>query len=468
MTIINDDFMLTNTYAKTLYEKYAKDMPIFDFHCHLEAKEIYENKKFENISQVWLGGDHYKWRVMRAMGIDEKEITGDTDSYTKFLNWAKTVPNLIGNPLYHWTHLELKRFFGIDKLLNEKNAKEIWDKTNELLQKDEFRPKSLIEKSNVWAVCTTNDPLDDLKYHELLAEDKSFKTKILPAFRPDKLLNIEKDSFREYIKEFEKITGVEIKDKKSLLEALDRRIDFFEKHLCKASDHALNYVPYKRVGDEKFKEILNKALRGEKLNIDQIDAYKTEILIHLANEYYKRDWAMELHIAALRDNSKKMFGNLGPDVGNDAVNDYNYAENLANLLSDIEEKGMPKTILFSLNPKDLYVLSTIAGSFQGGIEGVCKMQLGTSWWFLDHKDGMIEQMKVFSLSSVFSKFIGMLTDSRSFLSYPRHEYFRRILCNYIGELVENGEYPWDEEFLGQVVKNISFNNAKEYIKVDGK
>lgn len=465
MTFINDKFMLHNEYAEVLYNNYAKDEPIFDFHCHLEAKEIYENKNFKNITEVWLGGDHYKWRAMRAMGIDENEITGDSDDYTKFINWAKTVPNLIGNPLYHWTHLELKRFFGIDDTLNEKTAEKIWEKTNKLLQTDDFTPKKLIERSNVWAVCTTNDPIDDLKYHELLKEDKEFKTKILPAFRPDKLLNIEKEDFRDYINKLENVSNIEIKDFNSLKKAIKNRLDFFENHGCKASDHALNYVPYQRASEEEINQILKKAFNSQKTSKNEEDKYKTEVLIYLASEYYKRDWVMELHIAALRDNSKKLYEKLGPDVGNDAVNDHSYAPNLANLFSDIEINGMPKTILFSLNPKDFYVLSTIGGSFQGGIEDICKVQLGTAWWFLDHKDGMIEQMKVFSQSSVFAKFIGMLTDSRSFLSYPRHEYFRRILCNFIGEIVENGEYPWDEEFLGDMVKNISFRNAKEYINI---
>lgn len=465
MSFINEDFMIGNKYAKILYKKYAKDEPIFDFHCHLEAKEIYENKKFKNITEVWLGGDHYKWRAMRAMGIDEESITGSNDDYTKFLSWAKTVPNLIGNPLYHWTHLELKKFFDIDEVLDETTANNIWEKTNNLLQTEDFTPKKLIERSNVWALCTTNDPVDDLKYHELLDEDKDFKTKVLPAFRPDKLINIEKEGFVEYVDILSAISGVSISSFDDLKRAIKNRLDFFDNHGCKASDHALNYIPYHRLDDKELDTILKKVKEHKALNKYEIDGFKTEILVYLAGEYYKRDWVMQLHIAALRDNSRKMFDKLGLDVGNDAINDYNYANNLSNLFSDIEELGTPKTILFSLNPKDFYVLSTIGGSFQGGIEGVCKVQLGTAWWFLDHKEGMLEQMKVFSQTSVFSKFIGMLTDSRSFLSYPRHEYFRRILCNFIGEMVERGEYPWNEKFLGQMVKNISFNNAKEYINI---
>ncbi|CEM63466.1 glucuronate isomerase [Treponema phagedenis] len=465
MALIADDFMLQNEYAKLLYAKYAKDEPIFDFHCHLEAEEIYKNQSFKNITQVWLGGDHYKWRAMRAMGFDEKYITGNASDYEKFTAWAKTVPNLIGNPLYHWTHLELKRYFDIDEVLNEKTADSIWNTCNELLQTDAFKPRSLIERSNVWAVCTTNDPIDDLQYHKLLEEDTSFKTIVKPAFRPDKVLSIEKDSFKDYLADLSKASGIRIASFSDLKNALVQRIRYFDENGCKASDHGMDYLPYKKASENEIETVFTKVLASEPLTKEEQDSYKTALLIFLANEYEKRDWVMELHIQTLRNNSKKLFRAIGPDVGNDGINDHSYAENLANILSCMEEKGLPRTILFSLNPKDYYVLSTVGGSFQGGEEGIAKMQLGTSWWFLDHKDGMIEQMKRFAQTSVFSKFIGMLTDSRSFLSYPRHEYFRRILCNLIGEYVELGEYPWDEAFLGQMVKNISFTNAKNYIKI---
>jgi len=468
MKFLTEDFMLHNEYAKTLFHKYAKDEPIFDFHCHLEAKEIYENKNFNSITEVWLGGDHYKWRVMRALGIKEELITGNGADEEKFMAWAKTVPNLIGNPLYHWTHLELKNFFGIEDSLDENTANEIYEKCNELLKEEDFKPRRLIEKSNVKAICTTNDPIDDLKYHELLEKEEDFNVLVKPAFRPDAALNIEKEDFKAYIEKLSKASNIEIKDLESLEEALVSRINFFAEHGCKASDHGLNYVPYVEASDQEVDEILKKALRDEKITRSEEDAYKAKILTFLSAEYQKRDWVMEIHTGAIRNNSRKMFANLGADVGNDAVNDYSTSENISRLLSDFEENGeLPRILLFTLNPKDYYPLSTIGGCFnRENEEGLMNIQIGTAWWFLDHKNGMIEQMEMLAQTSVFSKFVGMLTDSRSFLSYPRHEYFRRIMCNFIGEIVEKGEYPWDEERLGQMVKNISFKNAKDFIKID--
>lgn len=468
MKFITEDFMLQNEYAKTLFHKYAKNEPIFDFHCHLEAKDIYENRKFDSITQVWLGGDHYKWRVMRASGVSEEKITGTASDYEKFNEWAKVVPTLIGNPLYHWTHLELKNFFGIDETLDENNAKEIYYKCNVLLKEDDFRPRQLIEKSKVKAICTTNDPIDNLKYHELLDEDKDFKTVVKPAFRPDKILNIEEDNFLDYIKSLERISGFNIKSFEDIKKAIKNRIDYFEIHGAKASDHALKYFPYVEIDEQGIEKIVEKKLNGEKISKEEEDAYKSKLLIYLAKEYKDRDWTMEIHVGAVRDNSKKLFEKLGPDVGNDGVNDSNNAENLSKLLSDFEENdGLPRILLFTLNPKDYYPLSTIGGCFnRENNDGLMNIQIGTSWWFLDHKNGMIEQMEILAQTSVFSKFVGMLTDSRSFLSYPRHEYFRRIMCNFIGEMVEKGEYPWDEERLGKIVKDISFNNAKDFIKMD--
>lgn len=465
MALINDDFILQSEYAKTLFHKYAKDMPIFDFHCHLEAKEIYENKNFDSITQVWLGGDHYKWRVMRACGISEEYITGNKTDKEKFDKWAYVVPRLLGNPLYHWTALELNNFFGIKEELNPETADEIYKKTNELLQKDEFKPRALIERSNVRALCTTNDPVDDLKYHKLLKEE-DFNVKVKPAFRPDKALNIEKVDFKDYLKDLGHTAGIEIKDFKDIKAALQQRIDFFGENECSASDHALKYFPYIKKDEKEIDEIVAKAIRGEKIEILEEEAYKTALLIFLAKEYKKRDWVMEIHVAAIRDNSKALFDRLGPDVGNDAVNDELRAENLANLMSDFEEgDGLPKILLFSLNENDYYPLATIGGSFNRENEtGISNIQIGTAWWFADHLDGMEKQMTMFAQTGVFANFVGMLTDSRSFLSYPRHEYFRRILCNFIGEKVAEGQYPWKEEYLGQMVKDISFNNATKYIK----
>lgn len=465
---INDDFMIHNEYGKTLYHKYAKDMPIFDFHCHLEAKEIYENEKIPSITEAWLGGDHYKWRVMRACGVEEKYITGDASDYEKFEKYAEIMPELIGNPIYHWTHLELKNYFGIDYCLDKSTARDIYDKCNEILASDDYRPRGLIKMSKVKALCTTNDPVDTLEYHEKLKAEKDLGFVVKPAFRPDSALYIEKDSFKSYIKELGVASGVEIKDFYSLKEAVLARIKFFNERGCKASDQAFKYIPYMRATNEELNEILGKKLNDEPISLEEEEKFKTELFIFLASQYKKYDWVMEIHVGVIRNNSKKLFDSLGADVGGDSQSDLSFAENFANILSDIEElAGLPRTIVFPLNPKDQSPIATIAGSFnRANDDHISTVQLGTSWWHLDHKEGMTDQMKIFSQVGVFSKFVGMLTDSRSFLSYPRHEYFRRILCNFIGEFVERGEYPWDEEFLGNLVQNICFNNAKKFIKIE--
>ena len=466
MSIIKEDFMLHNEYGRKLYNEFAKDMPIYDFHCHLEAKEIWENKKFKNITDIWLGGDHYKWRAMRACGVPEEKITGNASDYEKFSEWSKVVPQLIGNPLYHWTHLELKRFFNIDLELNEENCEEIWGKCNEKLDQDNFRARSLIERSNVYAVCTTNDPIEDLDYHKKIRNEGVFKTKVLPAMRPDKALNIEAEDFSEYIFKLSEISGVKINNLNGLKEALAKRILYFNENGCVACDHAFNYIPFNKGSEEEINIILRKSLNGEIITKEEEDKYKTELMIFLAKEYKKYNWVMELHIGALRNNNSRMFKKLGPDTGYDSINDYKYAKELGLLLSEIDlTDELPKTILFTLNPKDNMVLSTLAGCFQGEEYGISKIQFGTAWWFLDHKEGMERQIKDLASSGVLSKFIGMLTDSRSFLSYPRHDYFRRILCNIIGEYVDLGEYPWNKEYLGKIIEDISFNNAKEYIKI---
>lgn len=345
-------------------------------------------------------------------------------------------------------------------------CQEIWEKVNQLLETEEFKARKLIEKSNVYAVCTTNDPIDDLKYHKKIKEEGKFKTKVLPAMRPDKALNIEAGDYKEYIGELSNISGVEIESFKDLKTALAKRIAYFNDNGCAACDHAFNYIPYRRASEEELENIIAKGLNGEKISKDEEDIYKTELMIFLAKEYKKYDWVMELHIGALRNNNERMFNKLGPDTGYDSVNDYKYAKELGQLLSAMDlTDELPRTILFSLNPKDNYVLSTIAGCFQGEEYGISKIQFGTAWWFLDHKDGMTKQIKDLAASGILSNFIGMLTDSRSFLSYPRHDYFRRILCNILGEYVELGEYPWNKEFLGEIVKNISFYNAKKYINI---
>lgn len=465
---LTDDFLLNTEYAKTLYHNYAKDAPIFDWHCHLEAEEIYKNEKIESITKAWLGGDHYKWRTMRAVGIDEDLITGSADDLDKFKAYAATMPNLIGNPIYHWTHLELKNYFDIDYCLEPETAEEIYKIANEKLATDEYTPRGLIKMSNVAAVCTTNDPVDDLHYHDLLDEDETFETKVKPAFRPDKALAIEKADYADYIKTLSEVSGVEIGCFDSLKEALVKRMDFFNEKGCKASDQAFKYAPFVEKSDEEITDIIKKKLAGESLETCEEDAYKTSLMIWLGTKYKEYDWAMELHIGVIRDNSTLLDEKLGKDVGGDATNDQYYAENLARLLNQIELKsGLPRTIIFPLHPAMFYPVSTIAGVFnKGNDEGVLTCQLGPAWWHLDHKEGMLDQMKILAATSAFAKNIGMITDSRSFLSYPRHEYYRRLLCRYVGELVDGGEYPWDEEFLGQMIKDISFNNAKDIIKID--
>ncbi len=456
---MDKDFLLSNDTAKTLFHEYAENMPLCDYHCHLSPKEIWENKPYSNITQVWLYGDHYKWRAMRAMGIDEKYITGEATDREKFLAWAKTIQYCIGNPLYHWTHLELQRFFGIYEPLNEKNAEEIYDKINKMLAGNGYCPRDFIEKSNVSVICTTDDPADSLEYHKKIAAEGTLSAKILPTFRPDKAVEISKDGFSEYISKLSEASGISITDLDSLKKALSGRIEFFHNAGCRIADHGMTYIPYKTgICPDS---VLKKALSGEKVTPEEEDAYKTELVLHCGREYAKHGWAMQIHINAIRNNNSKMFKKLGPDTGYDSINDLQLAANLSGFLDALEKDNLlPKTIFYSLNPNDNYVLASMMGNFQGGKKG--KMQLGSAWWFNDHRDGMEEQMKSLANVGLLSCFVGMLTDSRSFLSYPRHEYFRRILCNIIGTWVENGEYPNDKETLEKIVKGICFDNAMEY------
>jgi glucuronate isomerase len=462
---MDENFLLTNDTAVTLYHQYARNMPIYDFHCHLSPKEIYENKRFKNITEIWLYGDHYKWRLMRANGIDEKYITGNADDYDKFMAYAKTIPMAIGNPVYHWTHLELQRYFGIYDLLNEKTAKSIWERANEVINHDDFNVRNIIKKSNVKIIITTDDPTDSLEYHIKLKEQNEFDVKVLPAFRPDKGLGIEKEDFIPWLKKLEEVTGKEINNYDDFLQALEKRIEFFHTVGCRISDHALDYVFYQKASKQEVEKIFKKALMRQHLTKEEIDSFKTYTLIFLGKKYAELKWVMQLHIGAMRNNNTKMYKILGPDTGYDSISDFTIAYPLAKLLDALEvEDSLPKTILYTLNPAANYVIATMIGNFQGGkIAG--KMQFGAAWWFNDNKDGMIEQMKALANTGLLSRFIGMVTDSRSFLSYTRHEYFRRILCNLLGEWVENGEVPNDIELLGKIVQDISFNNAKEYVGI---
>jgi len=457
---MDEDFLLESQTAKILYEKYAKDMPIIDFHCHLSPKEIYESKRFRNITEVWLGGDHYKWRLMRANGISEDYITGNADDYEKFLAWAKTIPLAIGNPIYHWTHLELKRYFGIEDVLNEKTAPIIWKKANDVLST--LSARDIILKSNVEVICTTDDPVDSLEYHIKLKEDTKFNVKVYPTFRPDKGLNIERETFIPWVEKLGEVCSTKITDYDEFLQAIRSRAEFFHSVGCRVSDHALDDLVYLDASKDEVAKIFKKALDKESLTIEEIAKYKTYTLRYLGKVYSELGWAMQFHINALRNNNTRMFNILGPDTGYDSINDNHVAIALVKFLDSLEkENSLPKTILYSLNPKDNYVLATIMGSFQdGSIPG--KMQLGAAWWFNDSKDGNLQQMKDLANLGLLGRFVGMVTDSRSFLSYARHEYFRRLLCNLVGEWVESGEYPYDLDALSRIVQGVCYYNAKEY------
>ncbi|MBN2837657.1 MAG: glucuronate isomerase, partial [Fusobacteriaceae bacterium] len=459
-----ENFLLENKVAEKLYHDYAKNMPIYDYHCHLNPKEISENKKYRNITELWLGGDHYKWRAMRSNGVDEKYITGNAEDKEKFLKWAETMENCIGNPLYHWTHLELKRYFGINDLLNKENAEGIWNKCNELLLKDEFNARALIEKSNVQVICTTDDPVDSLEYHLSLKEDKNFKVKVLPTFRPDKAFNIEKETFLPWIESLSKVENKKIVTFKDLLNSLENRINFFHEIGCRVSDHALDPPVFAESNEEELEKIYQKKLNGEALEQLEVEKFKTAIMLFVAKKYAKLQWAMQLHMGTRRNNNTRMHKVLGPDTGFDTIADYTYIESLAQFLDKLDSTDqLPRTILYTLNPRDNEALGTLIGCFQGGgIPG--KIQFGSGWWFNDQKDGMIRQMVALGNMGLLSRFVGMLTDSRSFLSYTRHEYFRRILCNLIAQWVENGEAPEDYKLLGKMVEDICFNNAKGYFK----
>ncbi len=462
---MNDNFLLYNDTAIKLYHDYAKDMPIFDYHCHLDPKEIWEDKRYNNITEVWLYGDHYKWRAMRANGIDEKYITGDGSDYEKFMHWAKTLPYTIGNPLYHWTHLELRRYFDIYDQLNEDTAQMIWEKTNEKLNQPGFTARGFIKRSNVKLICTTDDPLDDLQYHQKIGELEDFDVKVLPTFRPDKGMDIDKEAFKDWVNTLETITGRKLDTFEDYLQALEDRINYFHSKGCRLSDHSLEYIPYREGSKRQLDDIFNQGRSEGIKSREEVDTFKTAVLHFLGKAYAKQGWTMQLHIGALRNNNTRRFRELGPDTGFDSIHDHSIAYPLSRFLDSLEmENALPRTILYTLNPKDNYVLAAMAGNFQGhGIPG--KIQFGSAWWFNDQRDGMEEQMKILANVGLLSRFVGMLTDSRSFLSYTRHEYFRRILCNIIGEWADKGEVPEDMDLLGKMVKDICFYNAVNYFKM---
>ena len=459
---MDKDFLLETETAQKLYHEYAAKMPILDYHCHINPQEIAEDRKFENITQVWLGGDHYKWRQMRSNGVEEKYITGDASDREKFQEWAETLEKAIGNPLYHWSHLELQRYFGYYGALNGETAEEVWNLCNAKLQEDGMSARNLIRQSNVTLVCTTDDPVDSLEWHEKIAADESFEVQVLPAWRPDKAMNLEKTDYLEYLKKLEVVSGVKIDSFASLIEALRIRMDYFAEHGCSVSDHGLEYVMYAPASEEEIEAIFAKRLRGEAVSRADELQFKTAYMVALGREYHKKNWVMQLHYGVKRDNNGMIFGKLGPDAGIDCINNYAPSSEMADYLNALAiTDELPKTILYSLNPTDNAAIGTIIGCFQSE-EARGKIQQGSAWWFNDNKQGMIEQMTSLANLGLLGNFIGMLTDSRSFLSYTRHEYFRRIMCNLIGGWVENGEYPADEKVLGRMVQDISYNNAVRY------
>ena len=465
VSFLSDDFLLSNPTAIKLYHSYAAHMPIVDYHCHIDPKEIYEDRRFDNLAQVWLGGDHYKWRIMRSNGVEEFYITGGASDWEKFEKFAQTLPRCIGNPMYHWCHLELKNFFGYTGVLNEKTAREVWELANDKLRHDPLlTARGLIRRSNVVMVGTTDDPCSDLRYHELLAQS-DFETKVCPSFRPDLALNLHKPGFPAYIAKLSEASGVQIRSAADVAQALSARIAFFDAHGCRASDHGLDYVMYREATREQIEESFQKALRGEKLTAEEIEGYQTYLLLHCGREYARMGWVMQLHFSCMRNPNSRAFATLGADTGFDSMAVSDSCVALYALMDAWEREGkLPKTILYSLNPGDDSWIDTLIGAFQdASIPG--KIQHGSAWWFNDNKTGMVNQLTSLANLSILGNFVGMLTDSRSFLSYARHEYFRRILCNLLGTWVENGEYPDDMEFLGTLVQDICTNNAKRYFRL---
>ena len=466
---MDEDFLLKTETAKRLYHEHAEKMPVIDYHCHINPQEISEDKRYENITQVWLGADHYKWRAMRCNGVQEADITGskDTQPYRTFEKWAETLPRAIGNPLYHWTYLELKKYFGVTEQLNASNAADMYERCNKKLAEPGMSVRGLIDQSNVKLICTTDDPIDSLEWHAKIKADPTCKVKVLPAFRPDKAVNIEKDGFADYIKKLGEAAGVEIAAFADVAAALDNRIDYFNTMGCRASDHGLDYAMFQSMSEGELDMVLAKALRGERVTQVEADGYKTAVLVHISKKYKQYGWVMQIHYSCLRNNNTEMFKKLGPDTGFDAISNARGADALAGLLDAMNTQGsLPKMVLYSLNQYDNEALAALAGCFDANSACPSQIQLGSAWWFNDTKTGMEKQLTDLANLGVLGNFIGMLTDSRSFLSYTRHEYFRRILCNWIGELVENGEYHADMATLGQLVEDISYNNTVRFFGFD--
>lgn len=461
-TFITDDFLLQNETAKILYHNYAKDLPIIDYHNHLPSNEIAQNRVFENPTRVWLAGDHYKWRAQRALGIDEKYITGNASDKEKFLKWAEAVPLTLRNPLYHWTHLELLRYFGVDDLLSQKNAEEIYEKTKGMLQQSSHHTIGLLQQQKVESLCTTDDPADSLEYHKSIRQ-QNIGIKVLPTFRPDNAFAVEDNaSYLLYLEKLESATGGSILSYADLLAAIENRINYFHEHGCRLSDHGLEQMYFSEAGTFDMDWLFLQIKNGKTLTKSQVHHFKAQILLFLGKYYHKKGWTQQLHLGGLRNNNQRLLNQLGPDTGFDSIGDFSQAVALSNFLNALDNcNELPKTILYNLNPAYNEVFATMAGNFNDG-SSKGKVQYGAAWWFLDQKDGMEKQINTVSNLGVLSTFVGMLTDSRSFLSFPRHEYFRRILCNLIGKDVANGELPMDEKWLGKIVQDICYHNAKNY------
>lgn len=460
-TFITDTFLLGNKYAEQLYFDYAEKQPIIDYHNHLIPKSISENEVFGNISQVWIAGDHYKWRAMRTMGVDEKYITGNASDEEKFHAWAKTVPHTLRNPLYHWTHLELKRYFGIDQYLNEESSKEIYAETAAKLQQPTYATRGLLEMMQVETLCTTEDPIDTLEHHKALAKD-NWKVKVSTAFRPDKSILIESEGYLDYLQMLSEASGINIESYQDLCDALLKRMEYFHENGCRLCDHGLSRMYYTEFTDAEVSTLFSKCLKGEVLSPLEEEKFKTSLLLFLSENYHRLGWVQQFHLGALRNNNTRMLGILGMDTGWDSVGDFPQAQTLSAYLDHLDSSDkLTKTIIYNLNPSDNEVFATMVGNFNdGSVKG--KVQWGSSWWFLDQKDGITKQLDTLSNMGVLSCFIGMLTDSRSFLSFPRHEYFRRILCNLLGQEIASGELPNDMDLVGNMVANISYGNAKDY------
>ena len=464
---MNKDFLLKSETARVLYHQHAAQVPVIDYHCHINPQEIFEDKRYNTITEVWLGGDHYKWRAMRSCGVAEHYITGDATPAEKFQKWAETIPNLIGNPLYHWTHLELQRYFDIHEPLNGENAMEIYEKCNAMLAQSDMSARGIIRKSNVKLICTTDDPADDLQWHEKLAADPTAPAVVLPAFRPDKAMRADKADFPQYVARLEKVVGYEINSVADMRRALADRIAYFNDRGCRISDHGLDLCFYVEATEEQLNDIFARAKAGQTITWNEQLAYHTDLLIAVGKEYVRLDWVNQLHFGCLRDNSKTMFRKVGPDTGFDAINDQPNAVGMSGLLNALQEAGaLGKTILYSLNPSDNAAIGTMMGAFQTDSPIPGKIQQGSAWWFNDHKPGMEAQMISLMSLGAMGTFNGMLTDSRSCLSYTRQDYFRRILCNLFGQLVEDGEYPADMKYLGRMVENISYYNTLRYFRFD--